>query len=59
MSFLYFFVVFYEKYSDFLQVDFECKNSIYTYEIAEQKGTEATNESRDRGFPLQVKIEQE
>jgi ATP-dependent Clp protease adaptor protein ClpS len=31
----------------------------YTYELAEQKGTEATNESRDRGFPLQVKIEQE
>jgi len=32
---------------------------IYTYEIAEQKGTEATNESRSKGFPLQVKIEQE
>ncbi len=32
---------------------------IYTYEIAEQKGIEATNESRTRGFPLQVKIEQE
>jgi ATP-dependent Clp protease adaptor protein ClpS len=31
----------------------------YTYELAEQKGTEATNESRDRGFPLQIKIEQE
>ena len=31
----------------------------YTYELAEQKGTEATNESRDRGFPLQVKIESE
>jgi len=32
---------------------------VYTYEIAEQKGTEATNESRSRGFPLQVKIESE
>ena len=32
---------------------------VYTYEIAEQKGIEATNESRTRGFPLQVKIEQE
>jgi|TARA_B100001093_G_C26726631_1_gene970262 ATP-dependent Clp protease adaptor protein ClpS len=32
---------------------------LYTYELAEQKGTEATNESRDRGFPLQIKIEQE
>ena len=32
---------------------------IYTYEIAEQKGTEATNESRSRGFPLQIKIESE
>ena len=31
----------------------------YTYELAEQKGTEATNESRNRGFPLQVKIDQE
>ena len=33
--------------------------AIYPYEIAEQKGTEATNESRSRGFPLQVKIESE
>jgi ATP-dependent Clp protease adaptor protein ClpS len=32
---------------------------LYTYELAEQKGTEATNISRDRGFPLQIKIEQE
>ena len=32
---------------------------VYTYEIAEQKGTEATNESRSRGFPLQIKIESE
>ena len=30
---------------------------VYTYEIAEQKGIEATNESRQHGFPLQVKIE--
>ena len=29
---------------------------VYTYEIAEQKGT---NESRQHGFPLQVKIERE
>lgn len=32
---------------------------IYTYEIAEQKGTEVTNASRSKGFPLQVIIEQE
>lgn len=32
---------------------------IYTYEIAEQKGTEVTNTSRSKGFPLQVIIEQE
>ena len=32
---------------------------VYTYEIAEQKGIEATNESRQHGFPLQVKIESE
>ena len=32
---------------------------IYTYEIAEQKGTEVTNTARTRGFPLQVIVEQE
>ena len=32
---------------------------IYTYEIAEQKGMEATNESRSLGYPLQIKIEKE
>ena len=30
---------------------------IYTYEIAEQKTVETVNASRDRGFPLNVKIE--
>lgn len=32
---------------------------IYTYEIAEQKAVEATNASRNHGFPLQIKLEQE
>ena len=32
---------------------------IYTYEIAEQKTIEATNASRNHGFPLQIKMEQE
>jgi ATP-dependent Clp protease adaptor protein ClpS len=32
---------------------------IYTYEIAEQKTLEATNASRNHGFPLQVKLEAE
>jgi ATP-dependent Clp protease adaptor protein ClpS len=32
---------------------------VYTYEIAEQKGTEATTASRSHGFPLQIKIEKE
>jgi ATP-dependent Clp protease adaptor protein ClpS len=32
---------------------------IYLYEIAEQKGTEATQVSRDNGFPLQIKIVEE
>ena len=32
---------------------------IYTYEIAEQKTIEATTESRNHGFPLQIKLEQE
>ena len=32
---------------------------IYTYEIAEQKVIEATTESRNHGFPLQIKMEQE
>jgi ATP-dependent Clp protease adaptor protein ClpS len=31
----------------------------YFYEIAEQKATETINASRNHGFPLQVKIEQE
>ena len=32
---------------------------IYTYEIAEQKSIEAMNASRDRGFPLQIKVDKE
>jgi ATP-dependent Clp protease adaptor protein ClpS len=32
---------------------------IYTYEIAEQKVIEATNASRNHGFPLQIKMEKE
>lgn len=36
-----------------------CVVGIYTYEIAEQKGTEVTNASKAKGYPLQVIIEQE
>lgn len=32
---------------------------IYTYEIAEQKSVEATQSSRERGFPLQIRLEKE
>ena len=32
---------------------------VYTYEIAEQKGTEVTNSARTRGYPLQVIVEKE
>lgn len=32
---------------------------IYNYEIAEQKGLEATQTARQAGFPLQVKVDQE
>jgi len=32
---------------------------IYSYEIAEQKSVEATVASRDRGFPLQIRLEKE
>ena len=32
---------------------------IYNFEIAEQKGVEATTASRTAGFPLQIKVEQE
>lgn len=32
---------------------------IYNYEIAEQKGLEATQTARQAGFPLQIKVEQE
>lgn len=32
---------------------------IYVYEIAEQKSHEAVNASRERGFPLQLRVEKE
>lgn len=32
---------------------------IYSFEIAEQKAVEATNVSRQAGFPLQIRVEQE
>lgn len=32
---------------------------IYTYEIAEQKSVEAISASRERGFPLQIKVDEE
>ena len=32
---------------------------VYSYEIAEQKALEATNISRDNGFPLRLRVEQE
>lgn len=31
----------------------------YKYEIAEQKSVEAVNASRNQGFPLQLKVEEE
>ena len=31
----------------------------YSYEIAEQKSTEAINLSRDNGFPLRIRIEED
>ena len=32
---------------------------IYSYEIAEQKAIEAVNASRERGFPLQIRVDEE
>jgi ATP-dependent Clp protease adaptor protein ClpS len=32
---------------------------IYSYEIAEQKAIEATTLSRDNGFPLRLKVEED
>lgn len=32
---------------------------IYTYEVAEQKGIDATNLARENGHPLQIKVEEE
>lgn len=32
---------------------------VYNYEIAEQKAVETVNASRDRGFPLQVRLDTE
>jgi ATP-dependent Clp protease adaptor protein ClpS len=31
----------------------------YTFEVAEQKGIEATQLSRENGFPLQIQVEEE
>jgi ATP-dependent Clp protease adaptor protein ClpS len=32
---------------------------IYSYEIAEQKSLEATSLSRDNGFPLRIRVEED
>lgn len=32
---------------------------VYNFELAEQKGIEATTISRQHGFPLQIRVEQE
>lgn len=32
---------------------------IYTYEVAEQKSIEAAHASRERGFPLQIRVDEE
>jgi ATP-dependent Clp protease adaptor protein ClpS len=32
---------------------------IYSFEIAEAKAVEATNQARQKGFPLQIKLEEE
>lgn len=32
---------------------------VYTYEIAEQKAVEATAISRENGFPLRIKVEED
>ena len=32
---------------------------VYTYEIAEQKSTEASNICRSNGFPLKIKLEED
>jgi ATP-dependent Clp protease adaptor protein ClpS len=32
---------------------------VYTYEIAEQRGVEATQLARQAGFPLQIKVDAE
>jgi len=32
---------------------------VYTFEIAEAKAVEATNQSRTNGYPLQIKLEEE
>lgn len=39
--------------------DGSCVAGVYTYEIAEQKGMEATNMARQQGYPLVIKVEAE
>lgn len=47
------------------QITLEIHNSgsavagIYPFEIAEQRGLEATHLSRENGFPLQIQVEKE
>jgi ATP-dependent Clp protease adaptor protein ClpS len=55
------------KHSETVAVDLTMKihhegsavAGIYTYEVAEQKGIDATTLAREQGHPLQIKVEAE
>ena len=48
-----------EKITLQIHTDGSAVVGIYTYEIAEQKAVETINASRERGFPLQVSLDEE
>ena len=48
-----------EKITLSIHTDGSAIVGIYTYEIAEMKALEATNMSRNQGFPLQLKLDKE
>ena len=48
-----------EKITMTVHVEGSAVVGTYSYEIAEQKTVEATNASRNHGFPLQIRMEEE
>jgi ATP-dependent Clp protease adaptor protein ClpS len=48
-----------EKITEDIHLEGSAIIAVLPYEIAEQKGIEVTVDARSRGFPLQIKLEEE